>query len=413
MEYKDLATLYHMDGSPDRAVHSARELAERQQSPSTFGLDFDTPAGKLFLAVPRELSALTQRVLRRERRVSNLMRSSPGIAGNEVLRSLVVDEVVMSNSIENIHSTRKQIDDTLASLDAADPKRKRFREFARLYLDLAFGDFARPETPEDIRAIYDKIMDGEDASVMPDGALFRKDPVFVSDGMQQVHTGLYPESEIVRALEAMLSITSSEEIPELYSALVGHYIFEYIHPFYDGNGRTGRYLLSLFLELPLSKPTALSLSRVMAENRSRYYQAFQSVENPLNHGEITFFVITMHELILMAQDRLIQRLESNNETLALLEQEADDLAAAGEYSEKELALIFGLVQQAAFGVGASMRLDMLCEIVGLGVQQTRKYLRELEEREVVVKTRGRNPLAFALTSGFLQAAFPEAVSSGD
>ena len=56
---------------------------------------------------------------------------------------------------------------------------------------------------------------------------------------------------------------------------------------------------------------------------------------------------------------------------------------------------------------------MLCEIVGLGVQQTRKYLRELEEREVVVKTRGRNPLAFALTSGFLQAAFPEAVSSGD
>lgn len=247
----------------------------------------------------------------------------------------------MGNSIENIHSTHKQIDDTLASLDAADPKRKRFREFARLYFDLTFGDFSRPETPEDIRAIYDKIMDGEDASVMPDGALFRKDPVFVSEGMQQVHTGLYPESEIVRALEAMLSITSSEEIPELYSALVGHYIFEYIHPFYDGNGRTGRYLLSLFLELPLSKPTALSLSRVMAENRSRYYQAFQSVENPLNHGEITFFVVTMHELILMAQDRLIQRLESNNETLALLEQEADDLAAAGGYSEKELALIFG------------------------------------------------------------------------
>ena len=102
----------------------------------------------------------------------------------------------------------------------------------------------------------------------------------------------------------------SDEMPSTYSALVSHYIFEYAHPFYDGNGRTGRYLLSLFLEEALSKPTALSLSRVIAENKIAYYRAFETVENPLNHGEMTFFVETMLEFILTAQGELIEKLES-------------------------------------------------------------------------------------------------------
>lgn len=70
----------------------------------------------------------------------------------------------------------------------------------------------------------------------------------------------------------------------VYAALFGydvlkprsaaHYIFEYAHPFYDGNGRTGCYLLSLFLENSLSQPTVLSLSRAIANNRFALTDAF-------------------------------------------------------------------------------------------------------------------------------------------
>ena len=83
--------------------------------------------------------------------------------------------------------------------------------------------------------------------------------------------------------------------------LASHYLFEYAHPFYDGNRRTGRYLLSLFLSEPLSKPTVLSLSRTIAENRSDYYAAFRTVDNPLNKGELTFFVYALLDLVRKAQ----------------------------------------------------------------------------------------------------------------
>lgn len=70
--------------------------------------------------------------------------------------------------------------------------------------------------------------------------------------------GLHPEEKITLAVRGVLDMVNKPEIISLYSALASHFIFEYAHPFYDGNGRTGRYLLSLFLEESLSKATALS-----------------------------------------------------------------------------------------------------------------------------------------------------------
>lgn len=77
-----------------------------------------------------------------------------------------------------------------------------------------------------------------------------------------------------------------------------------VHPFYDGNGRTGRYLLALYLSSPLSILTTLSLSRVIAANRDAYYRSFKEAEHPLNHGELTHFVMNMLENVRIAQNDL-------------------------------------------------------------------------------------------------------------
>lgn len=400
-EYKELSTLYHMDNSSDRDSRARTLLGERRNSPSTFVFDFLVSDSPLFLAVPRELSAMSQKVLRRERRVSNLMRQLPGIAADAVLRSLVADEVVNSNSIENVHSTRRQIEEAMQSFDGEDLKAKRFREFAKLYLNLVYGDYSVPESPEDIRGIYDKVMSGEELKDPPDGDLFRRGPVSIEDGTREIHRGMLPESAIIQALDSMMRLAGDSDVPELYGALVSHFVFEYAHPFYDGNGRTGRYLLSMYLEAPLSKPTALSLSRIIAENKSQYYKAFETVENPLNHGEVTFFVMMMHELILMAQDQLIARLEQNIETLALLGDKVGPLRRGKGLSEKELMVLYALLQQRAFGLDHSISLERLSSHIGVGAQMTRKYLAGLERQGFVKKTRGRSPLKFATTDQFL------------
>lgn len=68
-------------------------------------------------------------------------------------------------------------------------------------------------------------------------------------------------------------IHNKSEIEPLIRMAVSHYQFEAIHPFTDGNGRTGRVLNLLFLiEQELLKIPILYLSRYIIQNKSAYYQ---------------------------------------------------------------------------------------------------------------------------------------------
>ncbi len=70
----------------------------------------------------------------------------------------------------------------------------------------------------------------------------------------------------------------AHDIDPLVRMAVGHYQFEAIHPFTDGNGRTGRILNSLYLiEEELLTLPILYLSRYIIKNRDAYYQLLLDV----------------------------------------------------------------------------------------------------------------------------------------
>lgn len=402
MEYRELSKVYYSDASNERGKNHETEYRRRIEAESTFRLGFDTPQGELFIAMPRELTVLGERVLRTERKISNLVRSLPSMASGAVLRSLVLDEVVSTNAIEDIRSTRRQVKDALDSDTKDSVGVKRFRELATLYLGLIDGHAEAPSVPEDVRAIYDKVTYGEiENDRQPDGRLFRAQGVdIVQGGVRVVHSGLEPESVIIEAIEKMIEISQSLEIPALYRGIAAHYLFEYIHPFYDGNGRTGRYLLSLSLIESLSSATALSLSRIIAENREDYYRAFKTTEKPLNKGELTFFVFSMLELIREAQLQLEDRLERSTETLSHMEKTMAGVTSVIGLKNQETQIVFMLMQYEAFGLFGDAPLGDIATHLGLKEQMTRKHIASLEEMGVVVKRRKRNPVTFALSDGF-------------
>lgn len=73
-------------------------------------------------------------------------------------------------------------------------------------------------------------------------------------------------------------IHEPSDLDPLVQLAIQHYQFEAIHPFYDGNGRTGRILNILFLiEKELLSLPILYLSREILEGRDRYYELLQEV----------------------------------------------------------------------------------------------------------------------------------------
>lgn len=402
MPYDYLTKLFHKDASSDRYRANEEKARERLLAESTFrtGIVFD--GGELFLATPRELSVVFERVLRRERKVSAELKQLPSIACGAFIRNLIIDEVVGSNGIEGVRSTRRQVSDALDEVRHGGASNtmqaKRFMEFAKLYLGLSEKTSAMPRTPEDIRAIYDKVMSGEDlGGNAPDGRLFRKDPVDIVDGREKVvHTGVNPETRIIEMMEAMLALQESEEVPALYSAVMAHYVFEAVHPFYDGNGRTGRYLLALALSAPLSISTALSLSRVIAENKEPYYRAFKNVQMPMNHGELTFFVIRMLEYILEVQARNMESLELGQGQIKAAGDAAGAALTAGYVNDREADLLFQFAQVQLFAWTPEVLLADAASYLQLTKQMARKHLTTLEEKGLIERISQR-PLKFQLS----------------
>lgn len=401
MAYQPLSKLFYMDDSSDRFKNNEELAAARLGADASFRLGVTTGAGELFLAVPHELSVLNERVLRMERKVSLSLNSMPPVARGSLIRDLVINEVVSTNELENIHSTRRQINEVLedAGGEGESLAVRRFRELAKLYLGLSDPSVTVPQTLEDIRSVYDRVMAGEPLgkSELPDGVLFRRERVeVIGRGGKVLHEGAYPEAAIEEGLTKMMQIASSEEMPQTFGAILSHYIFEYVHPFYDGNGRTGRYLLALYLSRPLSTLTTLSLSRTIAENKSRYYKSFRLAESPLNHGELTFFVIDMLQSIQEAQIEIVDRLGMSAQRLKRSSELLEGLASDLGLGERERELLSMLLQVALYGAFSTATIEECSNFLRLGRQQTRKYLLKLEERGLVTAERHR-PLLFRLS----------------
>ena len=349
MEYPELSKLFHMDTSSDRYSKNEAEATRRKKMESTFIVEMLSDSESFFIAVPREMIVLIEKILRAERKTSAMMRTIPPIGQAALVRGLVLDEVVSTNTIEGIHSTRRQIEEALESRETDDTSFKRFKELALLYLHLAEKDQPSvPETLKEIREIYDAIMEGElKESDKPDGELFRKKGVDItSNGIKTIHHGIEPESKIFEGLNNMLKLTARNDMPELISSLASHYLFECIHPFYDGNGRTNRFISSYLLSKELEPLISYHLAKTIKQNISKYYKSFDYTNDTDNRGDLTGFITNFLEIILASIEALIDSLEDKIERLHYFEQ----ILLSNFKDKTDYGILHLLLQNSLFGL---------------------------------------------------------------
>lgn len=406
MKHYPLKRIFHMSAH-DANQQVERTYLSRTESPSTIQWSFQVGQWPLFCCITSELAAKVERILAQELRISHLWSGLPGAAQSHYLFNLLLAEVVATNEIEGIHSTRREVAEALENTTGIE--HKRFQEFSQLYLRLANDEEIEfPSNLMELRQQYDQLL-GEEISAedAPDGELFRASAVTITDGQTQVHRGIESQAAIHQLLGEFLSTVNSESDNRLIRILASHFMFEYIHPFYDGNGRMGRFLLSVALRESLSTATALTLSRQLADDKAKYYRAFTTTEDPMNRGEVTFFVSTMADVLLDAQEYLLEELQIKNQQFKLVEQHVSQLAeSSGQtlskpLAEKEIAALFVLAQVRLFGPEYGINQNQLAIALGKEKRTARKYVKDLEERGLVTAT-SRRPLRFQLTQSGME-----------
>ncbi|MEP4532688.1 MAG: Fic family protein [Cyclobacteriaceae bacterium] len=97
---------------------------------------------------------------------------------------------------------------------------------------------------------------------------------------------------LMRNLERFINDTEMSDLDPIVKMAVIHFQFESIHPFYDGNGRTGRIINILYLVLQeLIDVPILYLSQFIIQNKSDYYRALQAVREENDWENWVLFMI--------------------------------------------------------------------------------------------------------------------------
>ena len=98
-------------------------------------------------------------------------------------------------------------------------------------------------------------------------------------------------SDLLKNLEDYINNNDNEIDPLIKMSLI-HYQFETIHPFYDGNGRTGRILNILYLVLNnLLDSPILYLSNYINKNKDEYYKLFTEFRENNNYEDWIIFIL--------------------------------------------------------------------------------------------------------------------------
>ena len=227
----------------------------------------------------------TKAVLKQVNAANRLLAELKGIAltipnENILINTLVLQEALDSSAVENIVTTSDDL--YKADLNMKGHISNVAAKEVLLYREAMSVGFQQARknkllTLNDILAIQ-QVLEGNTAG-------FRKEPgtVLKSSSGEVVYTPPQENDEIMfflHNLETYINDNSLHEVDPLIKMAIIHHQFESIHPFYDGNGRTGRIIIILYLiindllDLPI-----LYLSRYITHNKGEYYRLIQRIRD--------------------------------------------------------------------------------------------------------------------------------------
>jgi len=255
-----------------------------------------TKSGKKLLPLPLDWDVETKTVLKKLPSAHAALAELKGIASimpnqSILINTLGLQEAKDSSAIENIITTHDDLYKSELNLNSY--KSLNAKEVQNYIAATKIGFDLITKTGLLTNRTVLKIQE-----VLEGKAGFRKLP---GTTLKNTSTGeiIYtppqdPEEikDLMTNLEKFINDKESSDFDPLVKMAIIHYQFESIHPFYDGNGRTGRIINILYLiQEKLQDLPILYLSSYIIKNKSDYYRLLQEVRTKNDWEEWLLFMI--------------------------------------------------------------------------------------------------------------------------
>lgn len=187
---------------------------------------------------------------------------------------------------------------------------------------------------------------------------FRSGNVGVYAGTELIHAGT-PAKYVPELMEQLFTWLKQSKYHPLVKSCVFHYEFEFIHPFADGNGRTGRLWQSLILQKWKKIFAWIPVETLVCENQDEYYKVLQRADHA---GDSTEFVEFMLVMIRDAMKEISETTVGTNVAINVRENVVTNeerimalLRQDGNMSANMLSISVGITQRQAQRILAKLK----------------------------------------------------------
>lgn len=228
-----------------------------------------------------------------------------------LMKIILFGESIESSSIEGIHTTLESV---LKNQILPESEQKAADEEVSSYLDALYWGMKNVSA----YSLSTRLILGIHEQLLRTSVGFRKQ----QNAIKNLRTGeiIYTPpiaskvDKLIQNLENFANYAGEEGLDPLIKVAITHYQFEAIHPFGDGNGRTGRIVLALQLvqENLLDHPV-LYTSAYLNKNRSKYYKSLKAVSETGDWDTYILFILEGFRVQAIYTKRMLFKLKAEYE----------------------------------------------------------------------------------------------------
>ena len=297
---------------------------------------------------------------------------------NILINSLILQEAKDSSEIENIITTH----DELYLANITNEKLSREVKEVRNYKEALLYGYEKVKSNHILT--LNNIVDIQKILVANDAGIRKQSGTVLKNELTNeiIYTPPQSYDDVMSLLKNMVDYINDDYLEDydyLIKMAIIHFQFESIHPFYDGNGRTGRILNVLYLVLKnLLDLPILYLSRYIIEHKSDYYRLLQEVRVKNSWEEWIEFMLKAV-------------IETSNETTILIENIEKLMIYTKQKLKEKLPKIYSKDLLEVLFLHPYTKIEFLVDVLGLHRQTAVKYLKEISKIGILKEVKiGRN-----------------------